>query len=224
MLSGKNPHATNDVPPPITPSYVKIRPADTIHRSQRRKRRNLQTMSLHNLPCPNCHAKLSVTKSQAGMIVNCPSCGSNVPVPTVRGFSELELAEPENKSRSSSNKGTNTFVRVLSVLLLLVSVPCLAYGGYLYSIRASVSDPLDLTEEDLIEEVRQSMLDLPPSGIWDIWNDVAVDGITELPIPDYFRFKRMVEAQRPVMQTCLAVGGCCFAAFVATLFLSRKPK
>ena len=158
------------------------------------------------------------------MIVNCPSCGSNVPVPTVRGFSELELAEPENKSRASNSKGANAFVRILSVLFLLVSLPCLAYGGYLYSIRASVSDPLDLTEEDLIEDVRKSMLELPPSGIWDVWNDVAIDGITELPIPDYFRFKRMVEAQRPIMQTCFAAGGFCLAAFVTTLFLSRKPK
>jgi DNA-directed RNA polymerase subunit RPC12/RpoP len=181
-------------------------------------------MSQYHLPCPNCQAKLPVSKSQAGMIVNCPSCGSNVPVPTIRGFSKLELAEPDNKSRTSHTKAANTFVRILAVLLLLVSVPTLAYGGYLYSIRASVSDPLDLTEEDLIEDVRKSMLVLPPSGIWDVWNDVAIDGITELPIPDYFRFKRMVEAQRPIMQTCFAVGGCCLAGFVATLFLSRKPK
>ena len=158
------------------------------------------------------------------MIVSCPSCGTNVPVPTIRGFSELVLAEPEGKPRTSGSKGGNAFVRILAVLLLLVSVPCLAYGGYLYSIRASVSDPLDLTEEDLIEEVRQSMQDLPPSGVWDIWNDVAVDGITELPIPDYFRFKRMVETQRPIMQTCFAVGGGCLAAFVVTLFLSKKPR
>lgn len=158
------------------------------------------------------------------MIVNCPSCGSNVPVPTIRGFSELILAEPETKSRAPSSKGGNPLVRILAVLFLLVSVPCLAYGGYLYSIRASVSDPLDLTEEDLIEEVRQSMQELPPSGIWDIWNDVALDGITEMPIPDYFRFKRMVEAQRPIMQTCFAVGGGCLAAFIATLFLSKRLK
>jgi hypothetical protein len=181
-------------------------------------------MSLYHLPCPTCQSKLSVSKSQAGMIVNCPSCGSNVPVPTIRGFSELVLAEPESKSRASTAQVGNPLVRILSVVLLLVSVPCLAYGGYLYSIRASVSDPLELTEEDLIEEVRQSMLALPPSGIWDIWNDVAVDGITELPIPDYFRFKRMVDAQRPIMQTCFAVGGCCLAAFIATLFLSKRPK
>lgn len=158
------------------------------------------------------------------MIVSCPSCGTNVPVPTIRGFSELLLAEPESTPRTSTYPGGNAFIRILAVLLLLVSIPCLAYGGYLYSIRASVSDPLELTEEDLIEEVRQSMLDLPPSGVWDIWNDVAVDGITELPIPDYFRFKRMVEAQRPIMQTCFAVGGGCLAAFIATLFLSKRPR
>jgi hypothetical protein len=158
------------------------------------------------------------------MIVNCPSCGSNAPVPTVRGFSELKLAEPEQKTRSVAAKGTGSLVRILAVLLLLVSVPCLSYGGYLYSIRASVAVPLELTEEDMVEEISLSMQQLPPSGVWDVWNEVAVDGIAEMQIPDYFLFKRMVEAQRPTMQTCFLVGGCCFAAFIATLFLSRKAK
>ncbi len=95
------------------------------------------------------------------MIVKCPSCGSNASVPTVRGFADLELAEPEKAVRATGSKGANTFVRLLSVLLLVVSVPCLAYGGYLYSIRASVSDPMDLTEEDLIDDVNLSMQQLP---------------------------------------------------------------
>lgn len=181
-------------------------------------------MSLYNLTCTNCQAKISVSKSQAGMIVKCPSCGSNASVPTVRGFADLELAEPEKAVRATGSKGANTFVRLLSVLLLVVSVPCLAYGGYLYSIRASVSDPMDLTEEDLIDDVNLSMQQLPPSGVWDVWNEVAIDGIAEMPIPDYFLFKRMIESQRPTMLTCLAIGGGCFAAFIVTLFLSRKSK
>ena len=181
-------------------------------------------MSLYQLPCPHCGTKLNVAKSQAGMTISCASCGGNVDVPTVRGFSELALAEPEAGGRARKAKGSATAIRILSVLLLMISIPCLAYGGYLYSIPASVSDRMDLTEEDLIKDIQKTMENLPPASSWDVWNEVALDGIAEMPIPQYFVFKRMVEAQRPTMLTCLWVGGGCFAAFIVTLFFSGKSK
>ncbi|XZE21418.1 hypothetical protein SH449x_001320 [Pirellulaceae bacterium SH449] len=181
-------------------------------------------MSQYLLPCPNCQNKLTVAKSQAGMTVSCPSCEANVQVPTVRGFSTLSPAETEVSSRRGKNKGSSPVLGVLSVIFLLVSIPCLSYAGYLYSFRASFSAPLDLSEEDLVLDIRQAMLDMPPATAWDTWNEISQDGVTETPIPPYFVFKRMLEAQRPTMLTCFYVGSGCFVAFLATLFLSRRAK
>lgn len=181
-------------------------------------------MSQYILPCSSCQNKLSVAKSQAGMTITCPSCGTNVQVPTIRGFSSLSVAEPELAARRGKSKSSPPVLGVLSVLFLLISVPCLSYAGYLYSIRVSFSSPLDFTEEDLIQDIRQTMLEMPPAAVWDNWNEISQDGATEATIPPYFVFKRMLEAQRPTMLACFYIGAGCFAAFLVTLFLSRRSK
>lgn len=181
-------------------------------------------MSQYILPCSNCQNKLPVAKSQAGMTVKCPSCGANVQVPTVRGFASLSPAEPQTVARKSKSKATPPILGVLSVLFLLVSVPCLSYAGYLYSYRASFTAPLDITEEDLVQDIRQAMMEMPPATAWDNWNEISQNGVIEAPIPPYFVYKRILEAQRPTMLTCFYVGTGCFAAFLATLFLSRRAK
>jgi DNA-directed RNA polymerase subunit RPC12/RpoP len=180
-------------------------------------------MSHYLLPCTNCEAKIPVTKSQAGMLVECSGCSTKVEVPTIRALSQLELA-PVESTKPTRSRPAGPLIGILASALFLVGVSTLSYGGYLYWLRQSVKDPLDLTEEDFLEDIRTSMSELPPVGAWDAWNDVSTNGITDMPVPPYFLYKRMFDIQRPKMLGCLYTGTGCLIGFVGCLFLSRKRK
>jgi len=192
-------------------------------------------MSSYLLPC-DCGAKVTISRSQAGMSLLCPQCSTQLQVPTIRNMSLLAAAEsPVDKSKphGHSTKGTRNrspiFLGLLAAAFMLVAIGSLAYAGWIayerYSILSNLSESkvdLSKTEEDFLKEIRATALQAPPADTWDYWNLLANQGLSEPNPPDFFRIKRYLAAQKPVMNRWFAIGGVSLALFVATAFITQK--
>jgi len=185
-------------------------------------------MSQFLLPC-TCGAKLTVSKSQAGMSLPCPECSVPVEVPTIRKLSALATALPEQK-RARAGKGLNWLGPVAAISFIVAFIG-LSYAGYLfYERRTYISfavqngAKLDVKESDFIADTRKSAERSAPADTWDYWNIMLNDGLKDPNPPDVFKLKRFLESKIPSMLNSLWLGLAGAAVFVGASFLIQKQR
>ncbi len=180
-------------------------------------------MSQYLLPC-SCGAKVPVSRSQAGMSLNCPECSSSLSVPTIRNLSQLEAVSSVSPATPDSVKKPGALMRIVAGLLLLLGIACTSYGGMMAYDRITFPIPLDHKEEDFLKESRDRVSELTPAGAWDAWNYMAATGLSEVSTPDYFRIQRAFRENEPYMIGFLAAGLGFLIAFAASVWFSRSRK
>jgi len=183
-------------------------------------------MSQFLLPCA-CGAKIPVNRSQAGMALPCPQCGISVDVPTIRKLAQLAAVIPAKKETKSS-KSWN-WLGAVAASSFIVGLIGLSYGGYLAYERFSYTAQLEqsganlaLTEEEFMEQVRNSALKSVPSDTWDYWNIMIDEGLKDPNPPDVFKFKRYLASRVPSMIGSLILGGVGIVIFAFASYLMQR--
>lgn len=186
-------------------------------------------MSKFVLPCNHCGSSVVIARSQAGMTIPCDGCGQVLQAPTIRNFGTLKQVEVETPV-AATPKGS-LWLSLLAAIAFIVGAGSLAYtctiGWEHYTLlnQAAVSK-MDLTksEEDYVKDVRAASMQATPADTWDYWNEMTQFGLSQASTPDFFLFKRYVEAQRPVLFRWGAVSGISFCIFAGIALLLRRPK
>jgi hypothetical protein len=191
-------------------------------------------MSHFLLPC-DCGAKVTISRSQAGMTVPCHQCAKQLQVPTIRNMSSLAIADSAELEKDSiakrglpSRSRSPWMLGLLSAVFMLVAIGSLAYASFIayerYSIFADLKEAkvdLTKTEEDFISQIRAISLQASPADTWDYWNELTEQGLTEPNPPEFFRVKRYLGARKPVMEKWFAIGGVSLALFLGTAVLTQ---
>ena len=183
-------------------------------------------MSQFLLPC-SCGANVPVSRSQAGMTLPCPECGKVVDVPTIRVMNTLQVAT--QTAIPVAGKSQSTWLRIFAVICFIVTLVTGYFGGELFLLRRNIENsmasrdiPLNMTEQDFLDDMKQAALKRPPADTWDYWNELINDGLLPPNPPDYFKVKRHYEAQyRPMVNWLTACGvslGLFLISFMLMLF------
>lgn len=178
-------------------------------------------MSQFLLPC-SCGAQIPVSRSQAGMALQCPSCGKSIDVPTIRHIAALPPATTTTTTADRPTTPPSILLRVLTGIFLISAIGFLGYGGLMAYDRLTFPVDLSKTEEDYYAEARKAVENMPPVAAWDTWNVIAYTGLSETYTPDYFRMKRAFEQAAPYMYTYLGIGAFSLAGFVTSIILARR--
>jgi hypothetical protein len=186
-------------------------------------------MSKFVLPCNHCGSSVIIARSQAGMTIPCDGCGQVLQAPTIRNFGTLQQVEAETPV-AATPKGS-LWLSLLAAIAFIVGAGSLAYTGVIgwehYTLlnQAAVSK-MDLTknEADYIRDVRSASMQATPADTWDYWNEMTQFGLSQASTPDFFRFKRYLEAQRPVLFQWGTISAVSFSIFAAIALMLRRPK
>lgn len=120
---------------------------------------------------------------------------------------------------------------MVAAIALIVGVGSLTYTGVVgwehYNLLKQVSmAKWDLTrnEQDYIDTVRKASANATPADTWDYWNEMTEMGLSQISTPDFFRMKRYLETQRPILFRWGTVAIVSFSVFAVVAFLQRRPK
>jgi hypothetical protein len=140
------------------------------------------------LPC-SCGQNTPVSPAQAGGQVTCV-CGKSLPVPTLRGLRELEIAPaaaPEKKAGWSRVHGavfaSGLTIAAIGVVLLALSV--LQYGQIV-----GFGMTKDRTE-DVLRSQQADIEGMSPTQVLAEWRKDIEDGLGEPEEPPWSKFKRL---------------------------------
>ena len=186
-------------------------------------------MSKFVLPCNSCGSSMVIARTQAGMSIPCDGCGVVLQVPTIRNFGSLKQVEAETPVAATPKR--SLWLSWLAAIAFIAGAGSLAYTGTIgwehYNLLNQVAAAkMDLTknEEDYVRDVRTASLKATPADTWDYWNEVTQFGLSQASTPDFFRIKRYIEAQRPVLLKWGAVSAVSFTIFAAVTLMLRRPK
>lgn len=186
-------------------------------------------MSKFVLPCNHCGSSVVIARSQAGMSIPCGGCGVVLQAPTIRHFGTLKQVEVETPVPTTPK--SSLWLSLLAAIAFIVGAGSLAYTGAIgwehYNLLNQVAAAkMDLTknEEDYIRDTRSASLQATPADTWDYWNEVTQFGLSQASTPDFFRIKRYIEAQRPVLFQWGTVSAVSFSIFAGIALMLRRPK
>jgi hypothetical protein len=120
--------------------------------------------TLYLLPC-SCGKKIEVDGGQAGLTAHC-SCGTEVPVPTMRGLATLERVEP--RALPSEPSGSNWGTRQGIIFLGLVITFAASIGGAITWYTTPKEKP-ELVDD--FREIDRGLVDqLTLEELWESWH------------------------------------------------------
>lgn len=173
-------------------------------------------MTHYLLPC-SCGAELSVDTSQAGESMDCPDCGGQLEVPSLRGLKHLAVAGQQPSADSSLRAAAYSVAKPkkwapgqLAVLVAgagLVAA-CGAAMLVIHWIRADVANYVWTAEDDI--QLSTEFIDqLNAQQSLELWNVYRERGIGVHASPDYVNEQRRMKVLHALMITCgvLLAGG-----------------
>jgi len=146
---------------------------------------------MHLLPCSNCQNPLSITPSQAGDIVTCPECQTEVSIPKLGVIRQLPLAEAPHETDSKTHQQSESGVSVVFVGLGLIAIAGFMVAAFC-GIRWSLTPNLGTTDQH-IAELRADYADKPSAELIREYEQMVGDGI-ELGKP--FTYKRIADEKQ----------------------------
>lgn len=184
-----------------------------------------------------CGKTHRVSRSQAGQEIKC-DCGKILSVPTLRGLSDLPLAEADpQKSEESSGPRTGRVVtrgaqaaspggwqgwRGITMALamagcLIASISCGWFSLQRWSVDTSY------TVEQEIEAGDKAFDELDPNALSSVWYTFGQMGLREKQYP-YFYLARLYADQRTQFAQIAGSIALGFAAIGLVVWLTTKPK
>ena len=186
-------------------------------------------MSKYVLPCDQCGSSAVISRSQAGMTIPCEACDAILQVPTIRNFGTLKEVEAESLTPVTSKN--SLWLSSLAAIAFIVGAASLTYTGMVgweyYNLLHQVAvAKMDLTknEEDFVRDVRAASMQATPADTWDYWNEMTEVGLSQVSTPDFFRIKRYIESQKPILFQWGTTALVSFAIFTAIALVLRKSK
>lgn len=170
----------------------------------------------HLLTC-ECGLSHRVGRSQAGQQISC-ECGKELQVPTLRGLSELPLAEEKgvDASQSSAWKGWRAPTLATCSGLLVLS---LLYSGYAF--LQSFRNDLNYSTEDFIAEGDAAIDTFGPDELSITWTDFQTLGLRNRASPMFHVYNLYSEEQKVKGFAGLGVSAL-FALLVAGIWWSAR--
>jgi len=161
---------------------------------------------LYLLPC-SCGEKTPVSAAQAGGQVTC-ACGKGLPVPTLRGLRELELAPAAtvvNKAGWSRAQGA-VFASGLTVAA--IGVVLLAMSALQYSQIVGFGYTKDRTA-DVLRSQQADIESMTPTQVLSEWRKEVEEGLGQAEEPPWSKFKRLAASNvtRIKLGAAAVIGG-----------------
>ena len=144
------------------------------------------------LPCECSHA-IVITTGQAGGVVSCPGCGSQVTVPKLRDFSRLEAVE-------RGQSGSRTGWRLAHACMLAGGVT--AVLAWVAAAVLSVSPQATITAET----IRANVAAASDKQIFEAWKALSQSGVARPPLPEEKRLQQRSHFWEGVSRGLLAIG------------------
>jgi hypothetical protein len=175
---------------------------------------------LYLLPC-SCGQKTPVSVAQAGGHVTC-ACGKSLPVPTLRGLRELEIAPaaaPEKKPGWSRVHGA-VFASGLTVAA--IGIVLLAMSALQYSQIVGFGYTKDRTQ-DVLKSQQADIEGMSPVQVLAEWRKDVEEGLGEQEEPPWSKFKRLAASNIAWIKFGVAavVGG--ILVSLITLLVPARP-
>ncbi len=178
---------------------------------------------MHRLPCPHCHASLSVATPQAGESRTCDACGQSVSIPKLGELRRLPLVDPEpNDAPSRSGSSTSIGQRIAFGLLGSIALVSLLVSGFC-SVRAMSVD-VPITTEGHIAELRARYHELTAAELIREYEDIERFGV-DLAMPMMYRVAEQTKLRWK--RNAIISGAIAAAAITAAaglVLLSRRDR
>ena len=163
------------------------------------------------------------------MSLSCEKCGETLKVPTIRNLGSLKLVEAEVVKPTTSKN--SVWLSILAAIAFIVGSASLAYVGSvtwehfrLLALAKEYKMDLTKTEEDYVRDGRESSKNATPADTWDYWNEMVANGLADSSTPDFFRIKRYIESQKPIMARWGTVAAISFLTFFGLTWLHLRRK
>ena len=144
------------------------------------------------LPCECSHA-IVITTGQAGGVVSCPACGSQVTVPKLRDFSRLEAVE-------RGQSGSRTGWRLAHACMLAGGIT--AVLAWAAAAMLSVPPPTTITPE----AIRANVAAASDKQIFEAWKALSQSGVARPPLPEEKRLQQRSHFWEGVSRGLLVLG------------------
>ncbi|MEO8269687.1 MAG: hypothetical protein ABI557_08205, partial [Aureliella sp.] len=174
-----------------------------------------------------CGQKHRVSRSQAGQEIKC-ACGKILSVPTLRGLSELPLAEIEPQSsleatsRGAPAVASGGWQGWRGVTMALAMAGCLIASSYCgwFSLQRWMIDT-SYTAEQNIEEGEQAFDTMDPYALTSTWYNFGQMGLRNKQYPNFYWVRIFAEQRVQFAQIAgsIALG---FAAVGLVLWWTTK--
>jgi len=162
------------------------------------------------LSCPRGD-KLEVDASQAGLLIVCERCGSEVTVPTYRGLASLERAVPTLPAKRRGEWSAKQGLALLGGILLIACLPLLYY-----TLKNSPVRPTLIIDEVMnVKELDQH----PPALVYDLWVQLRDTPIDAEELPVMLAYEDNLEEHARWYWLIGVVGTIGFALVLAGIFL-----
>jgi hypothetical protein len=140
------------------------------------------------LPC-SCGHKTPVSVAQAGGQVACV-CGNSLPVPTLRGLRELEIAPAAVVEKKAGWSRTHGAVFATGLTVAAIGVVLRALSVLQYGQIVGFGMTKDRTE-DVLRSQQADIEGMSPTQVLAEWRKDVEDGLGEPEEPPWSKFKRL---------------------------------
>jgi hypothetical protein len=174
------------------------------------------------LPC-SCGQKHRVVTAQAGGNVSC-TCGKSLPVPTLRGLRDLEIAPPAQatKTRPGWNR-TQGYTFVLGLLIAAVGIYLIAYYSWRYA-QLTVQGSAYLVDrtDDVVQGLSEEVSSMTPAALFDEWAKTKEEGLGEQHKPIWVTAKETIARYLFRIQAGAITLAAGLLLAITALFLGRQ--
>ena len=172
------------------------------------------------LPC-SCGQTVRITAAQAGAQVACV-CGKSLPVPTLRGIQQLQIAPAERSAKAATRWSPMHGVLFVSGLTIAtIGVVVLAYFGLKYIQLGGHPITRDITDV-VVKAEQERISELTPTQALAEWTENVNSGLGEREEPPWIRANKILAGYKNVIRTSVAalIAGTLLA--VTALLLPRS--
>ncbi len=172
-----------------------------------------------------CGSKIPVHRSQAGSRVECAECGKVLEIPTIRGFSDLEI-EGESSSSDSLVKRPRRWTTLkgsIAAICFVLALVGLGRSGLYAYFRWM--NPTPFSESDMLREAQQVAAEFTPAETWDTWTFLQESGLGQKKNPPPALIaKRLLETQDISMTRWAAAGMVGLFGLLASILLGNRNR
>lgn len=180
------------------------------------------------LPCTNCDQKIAIETTQAGQLIHCSGCKTEIKIGTLREIRALSSADPDSGSQTVVDRTTKMSVtnRAIFVISAVMTVAGLIWG-LMTMLEANRLDRVKIAEalsETRARNLRNSLKLATPSEMMKMWNDVHEDAVAEWVEHPSLKVKRFAREKRLISWIGFGVAGVGILGGIGSVMFTGSQK